>query len=117
MRDEEVGLLRQSIKDPLETRALFIDDDGVTVCLVVCDLLGMSAAFAGPARAAVADALGLPSAAVLIACTHTHSGPSAMEGTAALGWITPDGYGDVIAAGCRAASVAASTAAAPANLK
>jgi hypothetical protein len=104
------------VHDPLEARALFIDEDGVTVCLVVCDLLGMSAAFAGPARAAVADALGLPSAAVLIACTHTHSGPSAMEGTAALGWITPDGYGDVIAAGCRAAAVAASGAAAPANL-
>ena len=98
--------LATEVHDDLEARVLLIEgSDGVTVCLVVCDLLNMSPEFAEPARAAVADVTGLDHAAVLVSCTHTHSGPSAMRGTEALGWVTPDGYLDVLVDGCRRAAL------------
>ena len=109
--------LATEVHDPLEVHAVFIDDAGVAVCLVVCDLLGMSASFAAPARAAVADALRLAPGAVLVASTHTHSGPSAMDGTEVLGWETPAGYGQTIVAGCVAAAVAAKAASLPGRLR
>lgn len=92
------------VHDDLEARALVLDDGTTTLCLVVCDLLGMSGEYAHPVRDAVASELGVPREAVLTSCTHTHSGPSAMAGTEALGWPTPDGYLDTLVAGCVAAA-------------
>ena len=92
--------LATEVHDDLEARVLLLRGGDVSVCLVVCDLLGMSPEFEQPARAAVASALQLDIPAVLVACTHTHSGPSVMRGTEALGWVTPDGYLDVLVAGC-----------------
>ena len=107
------------VHDDLEARALYVagdGDDAAAACLVVCDLLGMSADFADPIRAAVGDALGLPPAAVLTASTHTHAGPSAMRGTRALGWVTPEGYRELLVAGCLDAARQAVAAAEPAGL-
>ena len=42
-----------------------------------------------PIRAAVADVLDAPAAAVLTSCTHVHAGPSALTGTDAIGWPVP----------------------------
>ncbi|HVM07460.1 MAG TPA: hypothetical protein VM345_03270 [Acidimicrobiales bacterium] len=110
--------LATEVHDDLEARALYLrGPDGVAVCLVVCDLLGMSPEFEAPARQAVAAAIGLDASAVLIACTHTHSGPSAMRGTAALGWVTPEGYGELLADGCRAAAVDAAASARAATVR
>lgn len=101
----------------LEARVLFLADDrSVGLCLVVCDLLGMSPGWANALRGAVAQALGLPLGAVLTACTHTHSGPSAIAGTAALGWPTPDGYRERLVASCIDAARAARATAVPAEL-
>ena len=105
------------VHDDLTARAVFLDSDDGTVCLVVCDLMGMSPEFANPPRAAVAAALGLDPAAVLLASTHTHAAPSTMAGTERLGWITPEGYGDTLTAGCVAAATAASNQATPAELR
>jgi hypothetical protein len=105
------------IHDDLTARALYLRSEIGTVCLVVCDLMGMSPEFANPARAAVASALGLEPAAVLVASTHTHAAPSTMAGTERLGWITPEGYGDTVAGGCAAAAVAARDGARPAVLR
>ena len=55
------------------------------VCLLVCDLLGMSRSFSRPVREAVATVLGLDVAAVLTSCVHTHAGPS----TIGLAWTAP----------------------------
>ena len=81
------------VHDDLEVRALYLanppapdEADTGAVCLVVCDLLGMSPSFANPVRRAVAADLGLPISAVLSACTHTHSGPSCIAGSEAVGW-------------------------------
>src|SRR5687767_821800 len=84
----------QSVHDELEARAIFLDDGATQLCLIVCDLLGMSPGFSAPARVAVAELLAVEASCVLISCTHTHSGPSAMAGTEALGWPNPDGLGD-----------------------
>jgi len=105
-----------SIHDDLEARAVYLAGDGAALCLVVCDLLGMSAEFADPIRASVGAALGLPVEAVLTASTHTHAGPSAIAGTDTLGWPTPDGYGELLVARGTAAAVAARDAAEPAEL-
>lgn len=110
-----------SIHDDLEARALYLARDGhdgaAGLCLIVCDLLGMTAEFADPVRAAVGEALGLPRESVLTACIHTHAGPNAMAGGERLGWTTPDGYLDVLVAGCVAAATEARASAEPAELR
>ena len=106
------------VHDELEVRALYLAGSEHTtgVCLLVCDLLGMSASFSLPVRHAVAEELGLLLGGVLTASTHTHSGPSCIAGSEAVGWPTPPGYLDVLVAGCRAAAQQASRAAVPASL-
>jgi hypothetical protein len=64
----------------------------------------MSPSFANPVRAAVGELLGLPMPAVLTASIHTHAGPSAIAGSEALGWPTPDGYRDLLVQRCVAAA-------------
>ncbi len=63
------------VHDDLEVRALFLRGEHGSVCLLVCDLLGLSPRFANPVRDAVAAALELDRAAVLTSCIHTHAGP------------------------------------------
>src|SRR5687767_3774506 len=105
------------VRDDLEVRAVYVANDDVAVCLLVCDLLGMSHHFANPVRDAVGSALGLPRAAVLTSCIHTHAGPSAMAGTDALGWPTPDGYGALLVERCLEAALAARAAASAATVR
>lgn len=95
------------VHDHLEAHALYLEEKGVRLCLIVCDLLGMSIEFSDPVRKAVAEALDTGLDAVLTACTHTHSGPNALKGGEALGWATPEGYEEVLAQGCRKAAISA----------
>jgi hypothetical protein len=104
------------VHDELEARALYLSEGDVVLCLVVCDLLGMSAGFSRPVREAIAGALGIVVAVVLLACTHTHQGPSCIAGSEAIGWPTPPGYLDVLQDGCIAAAVASQAAATDATL-
>ncbi len=103
------------MRDDLEARVLYAHVDGVGLCLVVCDLLGMSREFANPVRDAIGAELGLPREAVLTACIHTHAGPSAIAGSERLGWPTPDGYLDILVHGCVAAAREARGTAEPAT--
>lgn len=107
----------ESVHDDLEARAVLLSDGATTLCLVVCDLLGMTEDFTAPAREAIAAELGVPSPAVLTACTHTHSGPSALRGSDALGWTIPEDYERVVAHGCLTAARAAGASARPARLR
>jgi len=87
------------VHDELEVRALYIEDGrGTGVCLLVFDLLGMSAGFASPIRDAVAAELGIARSGVITSCTHTHEGPNAMEGGEQLGWPIPAGYRETLVA-------------------
>jgi neutral ceramidase len=106
-----------SVHDELEARALYLDDGETAVVLVVCDLLGMSSGFSLPIRRAIASELLLDIGQVLISCTHTHQGPSAIAGTEAIGWPIPKGYADVLREGCVAAARAACAGAAQATLR
>ena len=92
------------VHDDLTARAVLLASPLGTVCLVVCDLMGMSPEFSNPARAAVAARLGIDEAAVLLASTHTHAAPSTMAGTDDLGWHVPEGYGKTVTDGCVAAA-------------
>jgi hypothetical protein len=105
------------VLDPLEARALYLEDRDTPLVLVVCDLLGMSAGFSLPVRHAIADRLGLDMPNVLLSCTHTHQGPSAIAGSEAIGWPTPEGYADLLRGGCVRAAAAARDTSAPATVR
>jgi hypothetical protein len=105
------------VHDDIEVRALFMRGEYGAVCLLVCDLLGLSPKFADPIRDAVADALELERPAVLTACVHNHAGPSTLEGSHVLGWVTPNGYRATLVRQCVAAARSARAAAAPARLR
>ena len=105
-----------SVHDELEARVVYLRDARGALCLVVCDLLGMSPDFALEVRAAVGAVLEIDLTRVLTACTHTHSGPNAIRGADALGWLTPEGYEQTVVAGCVSAARAAQRAAEPAAL-
>lgn len=107
----------QRVHDDLEARTLFLSDGGESLTLVVCDLLGMSPGYSFPVREAIAGELGVGIDRVLVACTHTHQGPSAMAGTEALGWPNPEGLTQLLVSGCLAATKAARDAAATATLR
>ncbi|MBK5307032.1 MAG: hypothetical protein JJD92_10125 [Frankiaceae bacterium] len=68
------------VADPLQVRVLALQDGDTTGLLAVFDLVGMSAAFAGPVRLAIATATGVPVERVMTSCTHTHSGPDTLLG-------------------------------------
>ena len=106
------------VHDDLEVQVLLLGDGRpeATVCLLVLDLLGMSAAFADPVRDAVAAELGLPRPAVLTSCVHTHAGPNCITGGEALGWPTPERYLDLLVERCVAAAREAKHAFEPARL-
>jgi len=71
-----------AIHDPLYARALVVaywDDVEETenkICLVTCDLIGLSNEFSQAVREKIAQALDTIAANVVIACAHNHSGPA-----------------------------------------
>jgi hypothetical protein len=108
------GPVATEVHDRLEVRALHLAEGDAAVCLLVCDLLGMSPRFAGPVRAAVAGALGLGLPAVLTACNHTHAGPGTMTGSP---WPTPEGYLEQLVEACCDAAREARAGAVDASLR
>jgi hypothetical protein len=75
------------VRDRLWARAMAFDQDGARLVLVSCDLIGLPGAVVHQVRQLVGAASGLPLEAVMVHCTHTHSGP----GTAAyIGWGEAD---------------------------
>ncbi|GDY14287.1 hypothetical protein LBMAG53_31650 [Planctomycetota bacterium] len=67
------------VNDPLLCRSVCLRDGPTTVVLVALDLCIISVAWARRLRAAVAQSCGCPAEAVLISCSHTHSGPDPAE--------------------------------------
>ena len=70
------------VHDPLYARALALSDGTHHTILVVCDLLGLEAGFSADIRREIrreiATITGTPANAVMLACTHTHSGPATL---------------------------------------
>jgi len=76
--------MAEKAHDPLHARALVLDDGKITVAIVVVDNLGVARETADDAKALAAKRCGISPANVMIASTHTHSGPpsNVVEGAA-----------------------------------
>ncbi len=64
--------------DAIEARALVLSD-GTPLAIVSCDLLGFDFPDVEDVRARVQASGAMPGARVLLACTHTHSGPTSLN--------------------------------------
>jgi neutral ceramidase len=62
--------------DELYLSALCLDDGSSRVLIISYDLLGLDEKYIKRLRRQVAEILGASEAAVIISCTHTHSGPN-----------------------------------------
>jgi hypothetical protein len=93
-----------AVHEELTARVLVLEDGGDRLCLVVCDLLLMTPEFSMPIRSSIAEALGIPVAAVVTSCNHIHAGPSAIAGSDAIGWTVQAGYGNLLVERCTAAA-------------
>jgi Neutral/alkaline non-lysosomal ceramidase, N-terminal len=65
------------IHDELHARCLVLDDGRTRVAIVVCDSVGIARQVFDQAKRLVHEHTGLPLENMLMAATHTHSGPSA----------------------------------------
>jgi hypothetical protein len=74
-RGERLPPGNEGVRDPLFARALVIDDGATRGVVVSLDLAVVSTPFARRLREAVAGAADTGAARVIVAATHTHSGP------------------------------------------
>ena len=75
------GVARRAteIRDNLEANGLYLSDGKTQILLVSCDLAGLNSAHVATIREAMEEATGIPRRNILIACTHTHGGPSLLK--------------------------------------
>ena len=66
----------EAVPDELKARAVFLRSDDQTLILVSADIIGFTVEDADAIRFDIAAAHGIPRASVLLAATHTHSGPA-----------------------------------------
>jgi hypothetical protein len=67
------------IRDDLEANSLYLSDGKNQILLIGCDLAGLSSPRVAQMREAVEQATGISPRNVVIACTHTHGGPSVLQ--------------------------------------
>ena len=79
----------KSVLDDLKVRALYLNDRKTRLLIISCDLLGLTVSRADRILGQVGAALGLLVQNILLACTHTHSGP-ATEAMPGLGRVDRD---------------------------
>ena len=63
------------ILNPLHAKAIVLRQGDESAALVFCDIIGLSPDVSSRARMEAAKKTGIPSANILIAATHTHTGP------------------------------------------
>jgi neutral ceramidase len=64
-----------NVHDPLNARAFVLDNGESAIAVAVCDIIALAREYMDRAKARIAESTGLPPERVLIACTHTHTGP------------------------------------------
>jgi neutral ceramidase len=69
----------ERVGDPLKVRALYLRRGEASVVIVACDLIGLGVETSDGLRDEIGLRLGLPRAGVMLACTHTHSGPATVS--------------------------------------
>src|SRR5687767_7796191 len=67
------------ILQELYARALWLESAGTAACMLSLDILGLWEPDAKRVRQAVGRRLGIPETSVMVACTHTHSGPDTLR--------------------------------------
>lgn len=76
-----------AVRDRLWARAMALDSDGTRAVVISCDIINLPLATTHAVRELVSAETGVSPDAVMVHCTHTHSGP----GTRVLtGWGTAD---------------------------
>ncbi len=70
--------------DPLYARALVLQQGELTTVLIVCDLIGVSRELTTEARSQIAHKLSIDEQHIVIAATHSHTGP--LYGGVLLDW-------------------------------
>ncbi|HYE07387.1 MAG TPA: hypothetical protein VEL07_17865 [Planctomycetota bacterium] len=73
------GYPNEGVHDDLTLTVLFLADGATRAALACFDLIGMDATLNLAVRAAIGEALDLPSAQVVVTCTHTHGGPEVRD--------------------------------------
>lgn len=61
--------------DPLLAKVIVLEQDGVKAALVLCDLIGISHEVSDQVRLRAGSRTGISSEHILVAATHTHTGP------------------------------------------
>ncbi|MBU0609217.1 MAG: hypothetical protein KKI08_15125 [Armatimonadetes bacterium] len=83
--------LARDVIDPLQAKAIAVSDGETTLGFIICDLIVVPTEVVAAAKALITERTGVPGEHVLIAGTHTHTGP-AISG--ALGTPAEEGYAD-----------------------
>ncbi|MFW6189566.1 MAG: neutral/alkaline non-lysosomal ceramidase N-terminal domain-containing protein [Planctomycetota bacterium] len=103
------------IRDRLWARAMALEQGDARAVLVACDLIGVTREITHEVRRRVADATGLPGKALMISCSHTHSGPN--PSPERIGWGAYDPpYAELLPGRIAAACIEALGATRPATL-
>lgn len=63
------------VLDPLHAKAIVFRQRDQLACIVICDLLGIARDLSHEVRKRAAKATGIPIERIIIAATHTHTGP------------------------------------------
>ena len=78
----------EAVLDDLKVRVLHLADGSDVLILIACDLIGLTVEFSDRIRAELSAAHRVPPSRILLACTHTHSGP-ATQSLPGLGRVDP----------------------------
>jgi neutral ceramidase len=74
--------LSEGVHDPLQAKAILLENGGVQAALVTCDLVSLPRPLVEQARAEIEKLTGVPGSSVMISATHSHTGP-----VTSLGWL------------------------------
>jgi hypothetical protein len=67
--------LSTGTSNPLRAKAIVLRQGDESAALVSCDIIGLSPDVSSRARAQAAETTGIPAANILLAATHSHTGP------------------------------------------
>ena len=67
--------LSTGVSNPLRAKAVVLKQRGESAAMVFCDIIGISHDVSSRARSQAAERTGIPAGNILIAATHSHTGP------------------------------------------
>ncbi|MCD6507805.1 hypothetical protein J7M22_14450 [Candidatus Poribacteria bacterium] len=82
--------ISDGILDDLHAKTLVLDDGERQAALIICDLIGVTKNAIKAARKFISERCGIPEDSVMIAATHTHTGPSLED--SGFSPVDPDWY-------------------------